>query len=102
MTKKAKSYRPGQRLLRASLVSAFMLTLVVALGIDASARQASSEAQRPEMLAVVQQLGFVDLALSSSARWLRTPSQSERSAPLTDAPLSFDTDPAGAVLGPVE
>ncbi|MFK8004565.1 MAG: hypothetical protein AB8H86_33665 [Polyangiales bacterium] len=101
MTRTSK-YTPGQRVFRASLVATLMLFLLVAVGIDAKARHASEDAKRPETLAVVQQLGFVDLALSSSARWLRTPSQSERSAPLTDAPLSFDTDPAGAVLGPVE
>ncbi|MFT5354422.1 MAG: hypothetical protein ACI9KE_001627 [Polyangiales bacterium] len=102
MTQTAKSYRPGQRLYRALVAAAFFLALLVGLVIDAASRKTAFEAQRPETLAVVRQLGFADLALSSSARWLRVPSQSERSAPLTDAPLSFDTDPAGAVLGPVE
>lgn len=102
MTHESKSYAPGRRVLRASLAAALMLCLLVVLGADVHRRQDIAEANRPEVFAVVQQLGFADLALSSSARWLRTPSQSERSAPLTDAPLSFDTDPAGAVLGPVE
>ena len=84
------------------LLVALMLVVLIAVGFDAAARRSAFAAQRPAVLAVVRQLGFADLALSSSARWLRTPSQSERSAPLTDAPLSFDTDPAGAVLGPVE
>lgn len=102
MTRRAKSYHPGQRLHRAAFASAVFLVLLAGLSLDAHMRRVAFEAERPNMHAVVRQLGFVDLALSSSARWLRTPSQSERSAPLTDAPLSFDTDPAGAVLGPVE
>lgn len=102
MTRKAKSYRPGGRLRGALLVAASFVALLTGLVIDADRRQEEFESNRPQMLAIVHQLGFPDLALSSSARWLRTPSQSERSAPLTDAPLSFDTDPAGAVLGPVE
>lgn len=102
MTLESKSYAPGQRVFRASFAAAILLVLLAVIGLDVRARQANAEANHSEILAVVEQLGFADLALSSSARWLRTPSQSERSAPLTDAPLSFDTDPAGAVLGPVE
>lgn len=102
MKRSPQSYRPGLRLRRAALAGAGLLAALVGLAMDANARRAAFDAERTEMRAIVQQLGFADLALSSSARWLRTPSQSERSAPLTDAPLSFDTDPAGAVLGPVE
>ena len=49
---------------------------------------------------LVRLLGFPDLALSSSSRWLRHPSQAELGAAFADAPGSFDTDPAGAWVGP--
>lgn len=99
---KQSVYTPGRRLRRAFFVAAGALATMMLLGADAILRRATFDEERPLTLEVVRQLGFADLALSSSARWLRTPTQSERSAPLTDAPLSFDTDPAGAVLGPVE
>ena len=50
--------------------------------------------------AAVRSIGFADLVLSSSARWLRHPSQVELAAPFQDGPASFDVDPAGAVIGP--
>ena len=50
--------------------------------------------------AAVRAVGFADLALSSSARWIRHPSQVELAAPFQDGPASFDTDPAGAIVGP--
>jgi hypothetical protein len=51
-------------------------------------------------LRLVELIGTADLVLSSSARWLRHPSQAEAGAAAADGPLSFDTDPAGAWIGP--
>ena len=43
---------------------------------------------------------IADLALSSTARWLRNPSNVEPWAAVADHPASLDTEPAGAVIGP--
>lgn len=45
-------------------------------------------------------LGLSDLALSSTARWLRHPSQAEPAAGTADGPLALDVEPAGALLRP--
>ena len=45
-------------------------------------------------------LGLTDLALSSTARWLRHPSQAERSAAVADTPYPLDVEPAGGILLP--
>ena len=50
--------------------------------------------------ALVTLLGVGDLALSSSARWLRHPSLAEPAAASADLLASLDVDPAGALLGP--
>lgn len=57
-------------------------------GVDAASR------------AVVAATGLPDLALSSSVRWLRHPSQAEPGAAFSDGPATLDVDPAGALLGP--
>lgn len=66
--------------------------------VDASRRRSSLD---PRGAAdVVRISGLPDLALSSGARWLRTPSQVEPWAAVADVPASLDTEPAGAVVGP--
>ncbi|MEM7608835.1 MAG: hypothetical protein AAF411_26105, partial [Myxococcota bacterium] len=84
------------------LAALVMLALIVAMHVHGSARHSAWQDCVDERRSAVARVGFSDLALSSSARWLRAPSQTERSAPLSDGPIAFDTDPAGALLGPVE
>lgn len=79
------------------------LLAAIALGsivLDASRRRAAREEDSARQDAVVAITGTSDLALSSSARWLRHPSQSEPGAAFSDAPASLDVDPAGAWIGP--
>lgn len=77
-----------------------MLGVVVALFVDASVRVSRAASETSSRRATVKVIGFADFALSSSARWLRHPSQVEPMAPFQDLPASFDTDPAGALQGP--
>lgn len=69
-----------------------------ALPLDAARRRANRDAARHE--AVVALTGLSDLALSSSVRWLRHPSQVEPAAPFSDVPGGLDVDPAGGWIGP--
>lgn len=67
--------------------------------LDASRRRVERASERSHR-AVVDVVGVADLALSSSARWLRHPSQTEPGAATADLPSSLDVDPAGALIGP--
>ncbi len=90
-------------LARTKLLGAFGLllaALLVATAVDARARRARHEPLAAMSRAVVRTLGTPDLALSSSSRWLRHPSQSEPGAPFADAPATLDVDPGSAVVGP--
>ncbi len=78
-----------------------LVALSCAMALDASRRRDRFEATRPQAREATRMLGFANLALSSSARWLRVPTLTERTAPLCDAPIAFDTDPAGGILGPI-
>jgi hypothetical protein len=51
-------------------------------------------------LALVDASGLFDPFLSSSSRWLRHPSVTERAAALADAPDGLDLDPAGLAIRP--
>ena len=83
------------------LLSAALFALIgVGLVVDASFRRAEWMRARPARVARVTELGFADLALSSSSRWLRHPSLVERAAAVADAPTSLDTDPAVGLLPP--
>lgn len=95
-------YRPRARLRR---LAAAALGLVLLSGLSvghALWRRAEDARTLPARRALVRGLGFADLALSSSARWLRHPSQVEPTAPFADLPASWDPDPAGALIGPPE
>jgi hypothetical protein len=72
--------------------------LVAAMLIDAARRRSARDATREN--AIVALVGMPDLALSSSVRWLRHPSQAEPGAAFSDLPSSLDVDPAGAWIGP--
>lgn len=78
---------------------ALIVALVGVLG-DAARRRAARDRDDAVHAAVVETLGLPDLALSSSARWLRHPSQAEAGAAMSDLPSSLDVDPAGALIGP--
>lgn len=80
---------------------AFALLLVAIQGaqlLHAARRRASEDGTA--LIAIVRATGSSELVLSSSARWLRRPHESEPSAALTEGPGSFDVDPAGGVLSP--
>ncbi|MCB9600135.1 MAG: hypothetical protein H6721_01895 [Sandaracinus sp.] len=89
---------PGTGARTRRLLAAVALLALATAGVLAHAltRHANLDARR----AAVRFVGFADLALSSSARWIRHPSQVEPGAPFQDGPASLDTDPAGAVVGP--
>lgn len=76
------------------------ITTVLAIHLDAARRRSDDGARHEGRRALVRMLGLADLALSSSARWLRHPSQAEPGAAFADAPASFDADPGSALLGP--
>lgn len=85
------------------LYAAALAALALALGLaavlaDAGRRRAARDARRHA--AIVALVGTSDLALSSSARWLRHPSLAEPGAAFSDLPSSLDVDPAGAWIGP--
>ncbi len=89
-----------RRLRFLGLVFAAMSLIGGGLGVHAWTER-NTHTQRDQARAeLARSLGFADLALSSSARWIRHPSQVEPMAPMSDLPASFDTDPAGAWLGP--
>lgn len=80
----------------ASLTLCF--ALLGAVSLHASATQ--NPAARAKRQSLALQLRWADLALSSDARWLRHPSQSEPAAALSDAPGALDLDPAGGLIAP--
>jgi len=80
-------------------LAAIALGLGLALGVTALA---AHEAAPPSeaSLALVDATGLFDPFLSSSSRWLRHPSVTERAAALSDAPDGLDLDPAGLAIRP--
>jgi hypothetical protein len=92
------SRAPWTRAQGALLALAVALLSVLAILADASRQRAERDAARND--AVVALTGLPDLALSSSVRWLRHPSQTEPAAAASDLPASLDMDPAGAWIGP--
>ena len=75
--------------------------LLLGLTVADAQRRHAGHAARARMHGVLTQLlGSSDLALSSSSRWLRNPSQVEPAAAAADAPAILDTDPAGALIPP--
>lgn len=88
------------RRLRALAIALGLCGLLVAgVLVDAARRRAARDAE-PSHRALVEVIGLADLALSSSARWLRHPSQAEPGAATADLPSGLDVDPAGALIGP--
>ena len=87
---------------RRSVLLALVLAAFGLCGIfvDAARRRALRDESSAQNAAVVDVTGLADLALSSSARWLRHPSQTEAGAAMSDLPSSLDVDPAGALIGP--
>jgi len=81
-----------------ALLGALLLLGLTAL--DAQRRHADHAARARMHGVITQLLGSSDLALSSSSRWLRNPSQVEPAAASADAPAILDTDPAGALIPP--
>jgi hypothetical protein len=76
------------------------LLALFAVAIDAGRRREARDAISPRMNAIVALTGTSDLALNSTARWLRHPSQAEPGAAFSDLPASLDVEPAGAWIGP--
>lgn len=97
----AVSLDPAPRRLRAFAAGACALALLAgAAWLHAQARRAEARQAWPAQRAIVRATGLPDLALSSTARWLRHPTQVEPAAAVQDTPGGIDTDPAGALLGP--
>lgn len=91
-------YVPFRRLRLLAAGLALGIALLSSALIDASRRRDARDAARHD--AVVELTGLPDLALSSSARWLRHPSQTEPAAASADLPASLDVDPAGSLIAP--
>ena len=92
-------YRPGRR--AAAFVVLFAVGLIVLSSVSRRTPSREADARRRALReATTRVVGTADLALSSSSRWLRHPSQAEPGAAFADAPASFDPDPAGAAIGP--
>ncbi|MGE0789401.1 MAG: hypothetical protein AB7S26_27250 [Sandaracinaceae bacterium] len=89
---------PRRALVLALGLAVGLIALLAAIVIDAGARRSAT--RRRTAREVVQLTGLPDLALSSSSRWLRHPSESEAGAFGADVPAGLDTDPAGALIGP--
>jgi hypothetical protein len=86
---------------RAAVVGvAFAALALGAVLADAARRRSARERESGRHDAIVTLVGTSELALSSSARWLRHPSQAEPGAAFSDLPASLDVDPAGAWIGP--
>ncbi len=94
------SYSPRARARTALLGAAVLATLLAATAAHAGYRRAADERTLAARREIVRLVGTPDLVLSTNARWLRHPSQAEAGAAAADAPLSFDPDPAGALVGP--
>jgi hypothetical protein len=80
-----------------------LVALALSVGIVAAIAAHAERAARPSgaaMVGLVEATGLSDLFLSSSSRWLRHPSVTERAAPLSDAPDGLDVDPAGLAIPP--
>lgn len=90
----------SSRLRSSALVLVGCALALAAVLFDAARRRAQREEVSEMFSAVVDVVGVADLALSSSARWLRHPSQAEPGAATSDLPSSLDVDPAGALIGP--
>ncbi|MEM1414170.1 MAG: hypothetical protein AAGH15_04690 [Myxococcota bacterium] len=92
---------PAAARLRALVIGTLALVVLASAAFaHGAARRARASRAQPARAALVRATGLPDLALSSTARWLRHPSQSERGAATQDLPGALDTDPAGALLGP--
>ncbi|MCC7541810.1 MAG: hypothetical protein IT379_36665 [Deltaproteobacteria bacterium] len=90
---------PSRRLLALAmlLVAAAIVRLVLSHADRSRARRAAEDVRHR---AAARVMGAPDLALSSSSRWLRHPSQTESGAAFSDGPATPDMDPAGAVIAP--
>jgi|GEM_PF-757966 len=92
----------GSSVSRTGWLSLSLLLMVLGtawLVLDAKARLETHRKRHPRVLSVARLLGTADLALSTTSRWLRHPSQGEPGAPFADGPAVLDNDPAGALLG---
>lgn len=94
-----KRWRPGQRVRSLVLLAVVGLIVLASISRRAPSREADAR-RRASREATTRVVGTADLALSSSSRWLRHPSQAEPGAAFADAPASLDPDPAGAAIGP--
>lgn len=87
------------RLRALAIVLGLAALLIATVLADAARRRAARDAEASHRL-LVRVIRLPDLALSSSSRWLRHPSQAEPGAALADLPAGLDVDPAGALIGP--
>lgn len=88
----------SERIRQAAVLVLVCVAVSTSVLVDAARRRHG--VSRRSAQAVVRVTGLPDLALSSTARWLRHPSQVEPWAAVADLPASLDTEPAGVVIGP--
>lgn len=96
----ARAAAPLRRARRVGALALLLGLALVSVLIDARVRRAERDAEAARHDAFVSATGLPDLALSSSSRWLRHPSQAEAGAAISDLPASLDVEPAGALIGP--
>jgi hypothetical protein len=85
---------------RAAALLLLSVAMLVGVRIDAARRQRAVARELPAMVTVAARLPSTDLALSGGARWLRTPSLVEPSAPFDLGPAMLDPDPGGGLIAP--
>ncbi len=86
--------------MRAVALLAALPVVIAVIAIDAHARRARRDADRPAIAVVAKRLPSGDLALSGGARWLRSPSLEEPGAAFADGIAVPDPDPAGGAMAP--
>lgn len=93
-------YSPRARARFALLAGSILAALLAAIAAHAAYLRGLDQGAANARREAVRLVGAPDLVLSTNARWLRHPSQAEAGAAASDAPLAFDPDPAGALVGP--
>lgn len=93
-------FDPRKRLRRLALGGLLLGLALLACTTHAASRGRDAARRAEVARATVHLTGLPDLALSSTSRWLRHPSQAEPAAAFADLPGALDVDPAGALIAP--
>ncbi|MBF0471100.1 MAG: hypothetical protein HQL48_06955 [Gammaproteobacteria bacterium] len=82
------------------LITAILITLIVASWFDAAWRREQRQPELEQMRQLVRQLELTDLALVTEARYIRHLSQTDLFAPFQDHPLALEHFPSGSLIQP--